>query len=181
PGHVLSSTPRPVLADENRVELRAEVRDKKYLPVSDGRVAADITGPDGLLEKVELTPDPLTAGLYTTTWTAPRAGGYAANIIATRGVEEVGQDSVMFRREDGVAENFRAEQNRELLQKLSSETGGNYYKPEDAGKLGDEISLSEAGITVRETRDLWNMPAIFLLLLGLRSSEWLLRRKWGVV
>jgi len=25
------------------------------------------------------------------------------------------------------------------------------------------------------------MPAIFLLALGLRASEWLLRRKWGVV
>jgi hypothetical protein len=34
---------------------------------------------------------------------------------------------------------------------------------------------------VRETRDLWDMPAIFLLLLMLRSGEWLLRRKWGVI
>jgi len=30
-------------------------------------------------------------------------------------------------------------------------------------------------------RDLWDMPAIFLLALGLRASEWLLRRNWGVV
>ena len=30
-------------------------------------------------------------------------------------------------------------------------------------------------------KDLWNMPAVFLLLLLLRSSEWLLRRRWGVV
>ena len=34
---------------------------------------------------------------------------------------------------------------------------------------------------VRETRDLWDMPVIFLLLLMLRSGEWLLRRKWGVI
>ena len=86
-----------------------------------------------------------------------------------------------FRREDGVAENFRVEQNRELLEKLSSETGGRYYKPEDAQKLGNDISYSEAGITVRETRDLWDMPVVFLLLLMLRSGEWLLRRKWGVI
>ena len=86
-----------------------------------------------------------------------------------------------FRREDGVAENFHTEQNRELLEKLSSETGGRYYKPSDAGKLSKEISYSEAGITVRETRDLWDMPAVFLLLLLLRSGEWLLRRRWGVI
>ena len=49
-----------------------------------------------------------------------------------------------------------------MLEKLSSETGGRYYKPEDAQKLGKDISYSEAGITVRETRDLWDMPIVFL-------------------
>ena len=86
-----------------------------------------------------------------------------------------------FRREDGVAENFHTSQNRELLEKLSQQTGGRYYKPDQASKLSDEISYSEAGITTRETRDLWDMPVIFLLALLLRASEWLLRRKWGVV
>ena len=86
-----------------------------------------------------------------------------------------------FRREDGVAENFHVEQNRELLEKLSSETGGRYYKPEDVGRLPKDISYSEAGITVRETRDLWDMPVIFLLLLLLRAARMALRRKWGVI
>ena len=85
------------------------------------------------------------------------------------------------RREDGVAENFHTQQNRELLEKLSSETGGRYYTPQDASKLGKDISYSDAGITVRETRDLWDMPIVFLLLLSLRAGEWLLRRKWGVI
>jgi hypothetical protein len=102
-------------------------------------------------------------------------------ILAKRGTEELGRDVLTFRREDGVAENFHAEQNRELLQKLSAETGGTYYKPDDAKKLSKEISYSEAGITMRETRDLWNMPIIFLGLLLLRAGEWLLRRKWGVI
>jgi hypothetical protein len=68
-----------------------------------------------------------------------------------------------------------------LLEKLSSETGGRYWKPQELSKLPGEISYSEAGITVRDTKDLWNMPIIFFLIILLRSSEWLLRRKWGVV
>jgi len=95
--------------------------------------------------------------------------------------EEIGHDVVTFRREDGVAENFHTSQNKELLQKLSEQTGGRYYKPDEASKLTNEISYSEAGITARETRDLWDMPIVFLLLLMLRSAEWLLRRKWGVI
>ena len=34
---------------------------------------------------------------------------------------------------------------------------------------------------MRDTKELWNMPIVFLVLLGFMSSEWLLRRKWGVI
>ena len=88
---------------------------------------------------------------------------------------------VAFRREDGVAENFHTEQNRELLEKLSDETGGRYWKRSELSELPKEISYSEAGISVRDTKELWNMPIVFLLLLGLMAADWLLRRKWGVV
>jgi hypothetical protein len=82
---------------------------------------------------------------------------------------------------DGVAENFHTEQNRELLEKLASQTGGRYWRPQDLNRLPREISYSEAGITIRDTKELWNMPVVFFVLLLLRFSEWLLRRKWGVV
>jgi hypothetical protein len=87
----------------------------------------------------------------------------------------------MFQRIDGVAENFHTEQNRDLLQKLSSQTGGRYWQPQELSKLSSEIPYSEAGITIREANDLWNMPVIFLLILLLPASEWILRRRWGLI
>jgi hypothetical protein len=181
PRRVVASTPHPMLADETHVKLRADVRDKTFVPASDATVEAHILGPDGIAEGVEMRPEPLEQGVFVADWTTPKAGSYLVEVLAKRGTEELGRDVLTFRREDGVAENFHAEQNRELLQKLSSETGGTYYKPEDAKKLATDISYSEAGITMRETRDLWNMPIIFLALLLLRAGEWLLRRKWGVI
>jgi uncharacterized membrane protein len=181
PGQVTSSTPRPVLSDETKVPLRVEVRDKQYKPVTNAKVQARFMAPDGTSATVELTPQPLEEGVYSGEWTAEKPGSYVADIIAGREQEEIGRDVVTFRREDGVAENFHTSQNRELLEKLSVETGGRYYKPGEASKLANEISYSEAGISTRETRDLWDMPAIFLLALGIRACEWLLRRRWGVV
>ena len=67
------------------------------------------------------------------------------------------------------------------LRDLATETGGRYYKPNEASRLGKDINYSEAGITIRETRDLWDMPIIFLVIVLLRAAEWLLRRKWGVI
>jgi uncharacterized membrane protein len=181
PTRVVSSTPRPVLLDDGRVHLRAEVRDTTYLPTSDAQVEARVLAPDGTAQTIELQPDPLEQGVYSTDWDAARPGSYLTEITARRGQQELGRDVVTFRREDGVAENFHLEQNRELLEKLSSQTGGRYYRPNEVSKLGEDISYSEAGITVRETRDLWDMPIVFFIALLLCCSEWLLRRKWGVV
>ncbi len=180
PRRLMVSTPKQMLNDETLVKLRADVRDKAFLAAADATVEAHVLG-DGVAETVEMRPDALDAGVYTAEWTIPKSGSYVVEVTAKRGAEDLGRDVLTFRRDDGVAENFHVEQNRELLEKLSSETGGKYYKPEDAKKLGKDINYSEAGITVRETRDLWDMPAIFLFLLMLRSGEWLLRRKWGVI
>jgi uncharacterized membrane protein len=181
PGPVTVTTPRQVLSDETRVPLRVEVRDKEYKPVANAKVQARFLQPDGTSVTMELAPQPLEEGIYTGEFSAEAPGTYVAEIIAGREQEELGRDVLAFHREDGVAENFATSQNRELLEKLAEQTGGRYYTPDQAAKLASEISYSEAGITARETRDLWDMPAIFLLALGLRACEWLLRRKWGVV
>jgi uncharacterized membrane protein len=181
PGQVVGSTPRQVLSDDTKVPVRVEVRDKEFKPVTNAKVQARFLSPDGASATLELAPQPLEEGIYSGQWTAEKPGTYVAEIIAGRDQEEIGHDVLSFRREDGVAENFRTSQNKELLQKLSEQTGGRYYTPPEASKLSNEISYSEAGITTRETRDLWDMPVIFLLALGIKASEWLLRRKWGVV
>ncbi|MEO8096726.1 MAG: glutamine amidotransferase [Acidobacteriota bacterium] len=180
PRPVTGSTPRTLLSDESAAKLRATVKDKAFLPANDAVVEAHIIG-QGVTETVTMTPDSAEPGAFVADWQAPKQGDYLVEVIARRGEQELGRDAFTLRREDGTAENFHVEQNRELLSKLSSETKGNYYKPDDAQRLGEDITYSEGGISVRETRDLWDMPAIFLAFLGIRAVEWLLRRKWGTI
>jgi hypothetical protein len=181
PTRVVGSTSSNLLLDEGKVKFRAEVRDKAYAPAPDANVQANIMGPGGMAQSIELHPDPSEPGVYTGDFTAEAPGSYVTEIVGKRGDQELGRDVITFRREDGVAEHFHAEQNRELLDKLSAQTGGKYYAGDDAKKLPNEISYSEAGITIRETKDLWDMPILFLLALSLRGGEWLLRRRWGVI
>ncbi|MEP6962746.1 MAG: glutamine amidotransferase, partial [Acidobacteriota bacterium] len=180
PRPVTGNTPKTLLADESTAKLRATVKDKAFLPANDAVVEAHILG-QGVTETVAMAPDPAEAGAFVADWQAPKQGDYLVEVVAKRGDKELGRDAFTFRREDGMAENFHVEQNKELLSKLSSETKGNYYKPADAQRLGQDITYSEGGISVRETRDLWDMPAIFLAILGIRAVEWLLRRKWGTI
>ena len=153
------------------------------MPAAEAKVEAHVIGPAGLTATIEMVPSGDVPGEFVADWNAERSGAYLAEITAdgAGAAKELGRDVVAFQRTDGVAESFHTEQNREMLEKLSAETGGRYWKPEALGRLPQEISYSEAGISVRDTKELWNMPAIFLLLLALAVSEWLLRRKWGVV
>ena len=187
PGHVAASVPAQMLLDNGAVTLTAEVRDQQYNPAPDAKVEAHILGPSGVSALVEMTPVPDSPGQFQTTWSAPKTGAYLTEVTAQRAdpntgtVKELGRDVLTFQRMDGVAENFHTEQNRDLLERLATQTGGQYWKPADLGKLAGSIPFSEAGVTVRETKDLWNLPLVFLVLLLLRFSEWWLRRKWGIV
>jgi uncharacterized membrane protein len=181
PGRVYSSIPSPMLFDDGHVRVSADVRDKNYMPLGDSHVEAHFLGPQNTAALVEMTPDPNSPGIFNAEWTAEKPGTYTVEISAKHGDEDVGRDTLMFQRIDGVAENFHTEQNKDLLEKLSSQTGGRYWQPQELAKLPNEIPYSEAGITIRQAKELWNMPAIFLLILLLPASEWILRRKWGLV
>jgi uncharacterized membrane protein len=181
PGHVAASVPAQMLLDNGAVTLTAEVRDTQYNPAPDAKVEAHILGPSGISALVEMTPVPDSPGQFQAAWSAPKVGAYLTEVTAQRAGKELGRDVLTFQRMDGVAENFHTEQNRDLLERLAAQTGGQYWKPTELGKLAGSIPFSEAGVTVRETKDLWNLPLVFLVLVLLRFSEWWLRRKWGIV
>jgi len=184
PGTVSASMPARILMDEGRVQLTAQVRDRQFQPAPDAHVTAHLVGPEGVNVFLDLTPTQDIPGAYEADWTAEKPGAYLGEITAESAgdhPQELGRDVVTFQREDGVAENFHTEQNRRLLEQLASQTGGRYWKPGDLRTLPRDISYSDAGISVRSTKELWDMPIVFALLVGLPAGEWLLRRKWGVV
>jgi hypothetical protein len=77
-------------------------------------------------------------------------------------------------------EMFGAAQRPALLERVARETGGRYYTPETAEALARDIVYTSSGTTVIEQLELWDMPALFIALLGLIAGEWLLRRRRGL-
>ena len=183
PGQVTATTPK---AGAVRRHARADPRGS----ARQGVQARDQRQSAGALHWARMAPAPpwnwrrcrskkaSTAG----EWTAEKPGSYVAEIIAGREQEEIGQRRADLppRRRRGGELPYLAEP-RAAGEALASRPAGGTTQPDEASKLASEISYSEAGITTRETRDLWDMPVVFLLALGIRAAEWLLRRKWGVV
>jgi len=181
PGRVVASVSNPMLFDDGRVEISAEVRAQDYTPAPDALVQAHLSAPGGLSATLDLAPDPSTPGKFQAEWNAARPARYSVLVTAKRGDADLGSDNLDFERMDGVAENFHLEQNRDLLERLAKQTGGRYWQPAEASRLARDIPYSEAGISFRQIKELWNMPAVFLAILLLCCSEWLFRRRWGIV
>ena len=184
PGAVAASASSRALSDQGRLQLTAQVHDKQFQPARDAHVSAHIIGPGNTNAVLDMTPSQETPGLYQAAYTADAPGPYLAEITADSAggkSEKLGDNVLTFQRENGIAENFHTEANPKLLEQLAKETGGRAWTANDLKDLPRDISYSEAGISVRNTKELWNMPVVFLVLLALPVAEWLLRRKWGVV
>ncbi|MFP3948818.1 MAG: hypothetical protein ACLFWG_08810, partial [Longimicrobiales bacterium] len=71
---------------------------------------------------------------------------------------------------------FDAGMNSELLERVAEETGGRFYTPPTASSLPEDLRYTGSGVTVVEERDLWDMPALLLLMVLLLGAEWSYRR-----
>jgi len=178
PSRLSLTSSRKVYDDEKRVTVNADLRNERFEPLNDGAVEVTVTSDGGRTFTQQMVPSGQGDGRYTATVEAPDAGLYRLSMKATEGDKDLGTLETHFRRNDGVVEHFGTQQNRPLLERIADSTGGRYWRLDQLGDLPEAMRYSKAGIVERQTLDLWNLPALFLLLLALKAGEWLLRLRW---
>ena len=120
-------------------------------------------------------------GEYRARFTPSEDGVYRLSVDGARkDGKDAGRGVTTLRVGPSDAEYFDAAMRAPLLQRLAEDTGGRFFKAADTASLPDAISYSGRGITVVEERELWDMPIVLLLLLGLMGGEWLYRRSRGL-
>jgi len=168
-----------VLDDQSSVPVEAEILDAQYKPVNDATVSVEVAAEAGAGSRWPLQPSGRGDGRYSATINAEAAGLYRLQMQATRGKQVIGEATTHLRRNSGVREAFGDYQHQAMLQRIAALTGGRYWQLDDLADLPEAIRYSHAGRIEQETFDLWNVPAVLLLLLALKGGEWLLRRAWG--
>lgn len=181
PFEVIASPTR--VAPGEPVQLRAQVNTPLYADVNDANVAATVTSPDGQVQTIPLEWSLRDDGSYSARFTPTDTGRYAIEASAQR--PGAGRDSVQITQatvlvDERGADVAHAELRASLLRRIAEETGGKYYTLNDAARLADDAVYTDAGVTVREANDLWDMPAVFLLLALLLGAEWGYRRWRGL-
>jgi len=162
------------------IKLTAEVLDSAYLEVNDGRVAARVTAPSGKVAEFPIDWTVSRDGEYRTSFVPDETGLYQIAVHAVRDTKDLGTSTMNVRVSAGDAEYFDAAMRAPLLKRIAEETGGRFLGAGSVGSLPEAISYSGRGVTVVEERELWDMPALFVLLVGLVSAEWGYRRIKGL-
>jgi uncharacterized membrane protein len=168
----------PEMAVAGGQEIGARIRFAGEGQTGSSGAAAAVTVFDPAGDKVESKLRP-----------APRPGEYLASFLPERGgVYRIKVETPEGSLEESLAvagplESLDAAPEHERLRKIASSTGGRFSPPGDnLFEAVEEHARQAEKQFVEETRfPLWATPFVMAALLGLLSSEWYLRRRWGLM
>jgi uncharacterized membrane protein len=166
---------------DDTVVFHAEVNDYAYMPLNNVQLTTEIKAPSGQVSSLQLAWDVEKDGAYSGTFKPQEEGIYEVSSEAFLGNKSLGTAKANFRIAESTEEFHNAAMNLDLLRRLSAATGGHYYSPGDLRSLPEDISYIDKGSSRLEDKELWDMPFLFLLLIGLISTEWILRKRKGLV
>jgi uncharacterized membrane protein len=181
PQQVEIGTEKEVYAQDDMVNIVADIRDKRFNPVGDANATARVTKPSGAVIDVPLKFTTLNSvNTYAGEFKADELGQHRIELIGTSA--SLGQLSARSNMlvSDLNREYYSAAQNSDLLKRISAETGGKYYTPAEAQSLLDDLIYRQTPYSERVTKDLWDMPVNFMLIIGLLSAEWFMRKREGL-
>jgi len=162
------------------ITLRADVVDPGFVELNDATVLAHVSRPDGSIMDVPMQWSGKRSGEYVATVPAAGEGSYEARIEAARAGKLIGTTVTHVRAAPGDAEYFDATMHAATLRRIADETGGRFYTAASAQGLSDDLRYTGRGVTTVEERDLWHLPIVFVLLIGLLCVEWGYRRAVGL-
>ena len=163
------------------VQVYANVLTESFEPVEQPSygVLMEKTGAEGLPTELELVPVPGSPGLYSGTVLAGDEGQYQ---VSARSADPSIANTIQFDVKNIPLEKRDTETRNEVAEQIASITGGKSIQASELGDLPNLInSKPPPSATIQRQKDLWDIPAIFILLIILTGVEWFMRRRENLV
>ena len=162
------------------VAIEADIVDGTFVELNDAAVAAQVSQPGGGVLDVPLAWTGERDGQYRGTFIATEAGAYEIAVDSSRAGDVLGSGLAYLRAGPSDVEYFDPIMHEPPLRRIAEETGGRFYTAETSAGLAEDIRYAGRGVTSVEERELWNMPIVLIVLIGLVCAEWGYRRAVGL-
>ncbi len=177
------------------VIVRASVLGKDLRPLNDAEVIAALTDPLGNTEDIPMHWILSEEGVYQCRYVPDESGSHTVSVRvestgepSRAGWEDLKPAVTGFMVTEPLVEFSDSNLKQDLLRRMARMTGGRYYSYGEAGELLSRLKKELDGAirkakmegTEVRTSSLWDMPVLYLLLIGLMGTEWVLRRRFGL-
>ena len=159
--------------------IEISVRDEKYAPLAGAEVRATVRGPGGALRELAVTPEEPGTGRHGTAVVADEPGLHRVSVEVIREGSRAGATEQQVLAGGVDPEFVDPRLNETVLRRLAESTGGGYVRAGDAGRVGELLRAGRVP-PPQALRDLWHNAWSFLVVIALLSTEWALRRRWGL-
>ncbi|MGD8647294.1 MAG: glutamine amidotransferase [Desulfobacterales bacterium] len=163
-----------------QVLVRARVSNRAYAPISDATVWLKLTDSAGTIKDIQLERSIDNHGIYSGTFTVRNVGIHTLEVTATPPSGEAQEGSTRFLVVEPIVEFIDAGLDADLLKTMADVSGGKFYTEIDAERLMKDLKRLEKVVAVTVEQEIWDMPIILFLLVGLFALEWLIRRRKGM-
>ncbi|MEE2964389.1 MAG: glutamine amidotransferase [Acidobacteriota bacterium] len=156
------------------------VADSAFSPVLDATVRMRIRDPQGDVTEPLATPVAGQPGRYAMEVPSRGRGVYQVTATAGRDAVELGRAGLSVLVGGADLELTDPRRHDAVLQRLADATGGRFLLADDLDTLAATLGDAVADAAPTTEYDLWHTVWAFVLVLGVVSTEWVLRRQWGL-
>lgn len=189
-----------------KVTIAAEVKDRSMKPATEETQTVFLEGPDGAVERIELTRAPQTPGRYEGSKIAGKVGTYKVWISSGEADREPGTGprpgaaapappgpagaggpdeetpTRVFQVQVPILEKSDPKMDEDLLRQIAKETRGQHFRLAEIAEVPKSVfpirEVSEVRVSERE---LWDRWWVLCAIVGLLCVEWVLRKWWKML
>ena len=169
----------------DRAEIRVRLRDAHRRLIREGHPLAIIARDGQKLATIPLTADETSGGAFRGKTAALAPGRYEVRVDAGHLVPPGSDLAVEFyvQASGGDAAHELAELtcNEDLLKQMAQASGGDYFREEDVAKLIHKLAPLSSGRIEESETVLWQSWFWFIPIMVLLTTEWILRKRVGLL
>ena len=185
--HVRLGTDQLRYPPHQPVKILARLAQVDFTPILDASMYAVVVGDGKRVARVALQPRPESNGMYEATLDPLPVGRYEVSLDAKSAEQRLGDDypqglstgfAVVAARRP--AETVHVTADWTVPRSMARLSGGQALPPSRALELRDQFGEGSRIVVDRVETNLWDSPWLFLSVMGLLTTEWLLRKRVGL-
>lgn len=174
---IVATTDKSYYVPGEPIRIRVTVRGEEGAAASGAKVQATVLGPGRRASRLDLPEATGPAGHFSAAFEPPRSGRYTFAVTAQVGDKQMTADELQVDVGRPNMEFDRLDLDEKTLVAIANESGGQYLHISLADRLVDRLQRSYRRQLVQYEISLAWPPLLWVIFVGVLTTEWLVRRK----